>query len=102
MSEQAKQEQKAPVVEIKKAPSKAKPKPKPSLDAATAKQLKELAAELQRIEGLRAYGRRPFAHEERQTGPPRRSLRQPLRPPDDTAQRLHDPRGVKPSAAYRR
>jgi hypothetical protein len=61
MSEQAKQEPKGPEVEVKAAPKRrttskhqaAKPKPKPKLDEQTAKQLKELAAEIQRLEGLR-------------------------------------------------
>jgi hypothetical protein len=49
-------EPKAPEVIVKKAPAKAKAKaePKPKLNAATAKQLQELAAEIARLEGLKA------------------------------------------------
>jgi hypothetical protein len=57
MSEQQAQEQKAPVVEIKKTPKRttsksqaAKPKPKPEVDLT---ELKRVSAEVQRLEALR-------------------------------------------------
>jgi hypothetical protein len=56
MSEQAKQEQKAPVVEIKKAPARAKAKENHKPTAATVKlleQLKEVSTEIARLEGLK-------------------------------------------------